>query len=96
MGTLYYADANRIAIAIPDRDLAHLKFVMVNKLRRGEPFTFSWDRPEGGRSTIWVSAQIPLEFAADDSAPVELNRAWLDVLAQAASTAAGLSLLPEP
>lgn len=99
MGTLYYADATRVAIPIEDRALAHLKFVIVNKLRRNEPFTFSWDKPEedgGGRSSVWISAQIPLEFEFEDATPVELNRAWLDALGQAASTVSGLSPLPEP
>ena len=99
MGTLYYADATRVAIPIPDRDLAHIKFVMVNKLRRNEPFTFSWDKtPEegGGRSSVWISAQIPLEFEFDDPTPPEMNRDWLEVLGQAASTVSGLTLIPEP
>lgn len=99
MGTLYYADATRVAIPMDDRTLAHVKFVMINKLRRNEPFTFSWDKPDdqgAGRSSVWISAQIPLEFEFDDATPPELNRAWLEVLNQASSTVAGLSPLPEP
>lgn len=99
MGTLYYADATRVVIPIPDRELAHLKFVMVSKLRRNESFTFSWDKPEsegGGRSSIWVSAQIPLEFEFDDQTPPEMNRDWLELLSQAASTVSGLAPIPEP
>jgi hypothetical protein len=99
MGTLYYADATRVAISIPDRELAHIKFVIVNKLRRNEAFTFSWDKPEkdgGGRGSIWISAQIPLEFEFDDATPTEMNRDWLDLLSQAASTVAGLAPIPEP
>ena len=99
MGTLYYADATRVAIPIEDRALAHIKFVMVAKLRRNEPFTFSWDKPEsegGGRSSIWISAQIPLEFEFDEPTPVELNRAWIEQLSQSASTVSGLAPIPEP
>jgi hypothetical protein len=99
MGTLYYADATRVAISIPDRELAHIKFVIVNKLRRNEAFTFSWDKPEsegGGRSSIWISAQIPREFEFDDPTPPEINREWLDVLSQAAGTVSGLTSIPEP
>ena len=99
MGTLYYADSARVAIPVHDRELAHLKFVMVSKLRRGEPFTFSWDRPEsegGGRLSIWVSAQIPLVFEFDNAEPSEMNREWLDLLAQSAATITGLQLIPEP
>ena len=50
----------------------------------------------GGRSSIWISAQIPLEFEFDDQTPVELNREWLEQLSQAASTVSGLIPLPEP
>jgi hypothetical protein len=99
MGTLYYADATRVAIPIEDRALAHIKFVMIAKLRRNEAFTFSWDKPEeegGGRSSIWVSAQIPLEFEFDDPTPVELNREWIEQLSQSASTVSGLVPIPEP
>jgi len=99
MGTLYYADATRVAIPIEDRALAHIKFVMVAKLRRNEPFTFSWDKPDsegGGRSSIWISAQIPLEFEFDDPAPIELNRVWIEQLSQSASTVNGLAPIPEP
>ena len=99
MGTLYYADATRVAIPLEDRALAHIKFVMVNKLRRNEPFTFSWDKPEsegGGRSSVWISAQIPLEFEFDDPTPPEMNREWIEQLSQAASTVSGLQPLPEP
>jgi hypothetical protein len=99
MGTLYYADSAQVAIPVDDRELAHIKFVMVNKLRRGEPFTFSWDRPEsegGGRLSIWVSAQIPLVFEFESTEPSEMNREWLDLLSQSASTITGLQRIPEP
>ena len=99
MGTLYYADGTRVAVTISDRELAHLKFVMVNKLRRDEAFTFSWDIPEaegGGRSSVWVSKEIPLQFVFDDSAPQKMNREWLEELSQLASTLSGLTITPEP
>jgi hypothetical protein len=99
VGTMYYADATRVAIPLDDRALAHIKFVIVNKLRRNEAFTFSWDKPEsegGGRSSVWISAQIPLEFEFDDATPPEMNREWLEQLSQAASTITGLSPIPEP
>ena len=96
---MYYADATRVAIPLPDRDLAHLKFVIVNKLRRKEAFSVSWDKAEsdgGGRSSVWISAQIPLEFEFDDATPPEMNREWLEQLSQAASTVNGLTPIPEP
>ena len=99
MGTLYYADGRMIAIPVDDRELAHIKFVMVTKLRRNEPFTFSWDRPDdegGGRLSVWVSAQIPLAFEFENKEPSEMNRVWLDQLLASAATMTGLARIPEP
>jgi hypothetical protein len=96
MGILYYADSG-IAVALDDRSLAHVKLAMVNKLRRNESFTFSWDKPDGGgRLSFWVSAHIPIVFQFDDPEPVEINREWVQELAQAASSLNGLVLVPEP
>jgi len=96
VGTLYYADGTRVAVTISDRELAHLKFVMVNKLRRDESFTFSWELDGGGRSSVWVSKEIPLQFVFDDAAPQQMNREWLEELSQLASTLSGLTITPEP
>ncbi len=99
MGTLHYADADNVSVTMTDRQLAHVKFVMVAKLRRGEPFTFSWDKSEaegGGRASIWVSKEIPLTFEFDSAEPQEMNRQWLEQLAASASTVSGLSLTEEP
>lgn len=95
MGTLYYSDS-QYAAAFTDRELAHLKLVMVAKLRRNEPFTFSWDKPEGGRVSLWIASQIPLIFEFEDSTPVEINRAWIDEMNQGASSLNGLALSSEP
>lgn len=95
MAKLLYSDA-RYAATFTDRELAHLKLVMVAKLRRNEPFTFSWDKPEGGRVSLWVASQIPIIFEFDDATPVEINRAWIDEMSQAASSLNGLVLTPEP
>lgn len=98
MGTLFYGDA-RLAIPVDDRALAHLKVIFVNKLRRGESFTYSWvkSRAEGhGRSTVWVSPEIALQFDFEGSKAPALNRRWLEELSQLASSGAGLSLTDEP
>lgn len=96
MGSLNYAGPDNATIEIDDRTLAHLKFVIVTKLRRGEGFTFSWLTDDGGRSSIWVTPEVSLEFHFLDPTPAEMNREWLDALAQAASSASGLTALPEP
>jgi hypothetical protein len=98
MGTLYYGDA-RTPIEIDDRALAHLKFVILAKLRRNEGFGFSWVKglAEGsGRSTIWVHPSIPLQFEFNGNRAPSLNRAWLEVLTQQAATSGGLALVDEP
>src|SRR5690606_261876 len=64
MGILYYGGSN-VPIHIEDRALAHLKVVIIAKLRRNESFTVSWrhhpTEPEG-RSTIWLHPSLPLRF----------------------------------
>jgi hypothetical protein len=95
---LLYGDS-RTPIEIDDRALAHLRFVMLAKLRRGEGFGFSWSHGSahgGGRSTVWMHPSIPLQFEFDGSRSPALNRAWLEVLTQVAATSGGLSLVDEP
>ena len=98
MGTLYYGDS-RLPVPVEDRALAHVKVVIVNKLRRGESFTFSWvkTRAEGhGRATIWLSPEISLHFEFDGSKSPVLNRRWLEELSLVASSGTGLVILEEP
>jgi hypothetical protein len=96
MGMMYYADS-RVAIEVDDRALAHIKMVMVSKLRRNESFTFSWDRPDGGgRMSFWMASTIPLVFEFSDPTPVLINRQWVEEMSQAAGSLHGLFLLPEP
>ena len=98
MGTLYYGNA-RTPIEIDDRALAHLKFVMLAKLRRNEGFGFSWATPPSagsGRSTVWISPSVALQFEFAESRQPLLNRAWLESLTQQGSTSGGLTLVDEP
>lgn len=98
MGTLYYGDS-RTPIEIEDRALAHLKFVILAKLRRNEGFGFSWVKPvsEGsGRATVWLHPSIPLVFEFNGNRMPSLNRAWLEALTQQAATGGGLSIMEEP
>ena len=98
MGTLYYGNA-RTPIEIDDRALAHLKFVMLAKLRRNEGFGFSWATPPSagsGRSTVWISPAVALQFEFAESTPPLLNRTWLEQLTQQGATSGGLTLVDEP
>lgn len=98
MGTLYYGNA-RTPIEIEDRALAHVKFVILSKLRRNEGFGFSWAKSVdlgSGRSTVWMAPSIPLQFDFTEVTRPALNRAWLEVLNQQAATSGGLTLVDEP
>ena len=98
MGTLYYGNA-RTPIEIDDRALAHVKYVMLAKLRRNEGFGFSWTTPPSagsGRSTVWISPSVALQFEFAEARQPLLNRAWLESLTHQGSTSAGLTLVDEP
>lgn len=84
---------------IEDRALTHLQLVITAKLRRGEPFPFSWrEDPSvgGGRTTVWVHPGSSLVFKYFGSRQPEINRAWTEALAFTANSPTGLYLVPEP
>jgi len=86
-------------VEFDDRVLAHLKVVIVAKLRRGESFTFSWDTAASsgsGHSSIWLHPAIPLQFEFFGGKEPALNRAWLEEMVQLSNTPAGLRITPEP
>lgn len=97
MGRFIYEDNAKVEIE--DRALTHLQMVISAKLRRGEPFPFSWREDAsvgGGRTTVWVSATSALVFKYYGSRPPSINRAWIEALAFTASSPSGLYLVPEP
>ncbi|GAA1469298.1 hypothetical protein GCM10017607_17690 [Microbacterium thalassium] len=97
VGTIYYGGSDT-PIHIEDRALAHLKVVIVTKLRRNETFTLSWQHPDDeprGRSTIWLHPSIPLRFVFDDPEPTELSREWISDLANSVSSTGGIMLVAE-
>ena len=60
MGRFIY-DTLGNSVEIDDRTLAHLRIVMMNKLRRSEPFMFDVDLPRGGeRRSYWIHPSVPL------------------------------------
>lgn len=96
MGKLLYGTTQR-EIEIEDRLLAHLKIVILTKLRRGECFAFSWenDSSEGsGRGTIWLSPHIQLEFEFYGGRQPRINRTWLQALTSTAERGE-LHIVPE-
>ncbi|WP_203136448.1 DUF7882 family protein [Microbacterium sp. JZ31] len=97
MGILHYGTDSK-PIHIDDRALAHLKVVVVAKLRRQESFTVSWQHPEEdgpGRSTIWMHPSIPVRFEFDDAVAPQLNREWVEELALSANALGGITLVAE-
>ena len=98
MGTLFYGNAVT-GISFTDRALHHLQVVITTKLRRGEPFVFSWsDSIEvgSGRSTIWLSPSTPLHYRYLGSRVPIVNREWVKTLMVSANSPGGMVLTPEP
>lgn len=97
MGKFIYE--NTIRADFDDRLLLHLQTVISSKLRRGEPFHFSWrnDASVGnGRTTVWIHPECSLTYKYSGKRQPSLNRAWLEALAYTANTSAGLHVVPEP
>ncbi|MGW9114559.1 DUF7882 family protein [Microbacterium sp. NPDC055683] len=95
MGRFIYGPGD--AIDLDDRTLAHLRIIVMNKLRRSEPFMFDASPGEGmGRRSFWVHPAVPLQFQFHGGRSPRLNRAWLDDLMKAASGPTGLTITPEP
>lgn len=97
MGKFIYEGAQKTEIE--DRALTHLQLVITSKLRRGEPFSFTWREDisiGGGRTTVWINPGSTLTFKFSGSRQPAINRAWVDALAFTANAPSGLYLVPEP
>ncbi|MFT4211102.1 MAG: ATP-dependent DNA ligase [Microbacterium sp.] len=82
---------------IDDRVLAHIRLVVMNKLRRNEPFMMHLDRIDGlGPKSLWIHPAVPLVFHFFGSRSPVINRAWVEALMAEASGAHGMTMLPEP
>ncbi len=97
VGRLSYDGA--VKVDFDDRVLAHLQVVISQKLRRGEPFGFTWKDDVsmgGGRTTVWIHAGSSLVYKYHGSRQPSVNRAWIEALAFTANAPSGLYLVPEP
>lgn len=97
MGKFIYEGS--VKTEIEDRALTHLQLVITAKLRRAEPFPFSWREDSsvgGGRTTVWVQPGSSLVFKYFGSRQPSVNRAWIEALAFTANAPSGLYLVPEP
>lgn len=97
MGKLTYEGS--VKVELEDRLLAHVQAVIGTKLRRSEPFYFSWKddlSTGGGRTSIWIHAQSALVFKFYGGRSPDVNRAWLEALIHTANSPGGLYVVPEP
>jgi len=98
MGRLIYNSSPR-ELEIDDRTLAHLRVAILNKLRRSESFSMTWEHGVAngsGRTTLWLHESIPLQFVFSGNRPPKLNRLWIEQLLLTANSASGLQYVPEP
>lgn len=97
MGKFIYEGG--VKTEIEDRALTHLQLVITAKLRRGEPFPFTWREDAsvgGGRTTVWIHSGSSLVFKYHGSRQPSVNRNWVDALAFTANAPSGLYLVHEP
>jgi len=81
------------SIEFEDRVLAHLQIVIVQKLRRREGFLMSWRDGNAigdGRSSIWLSSDIPLFFKFSGGQAPSINAEWIATLSASANSSRGL------
>ena len=93
MGMLHYGAGH--SIDMDDLLLAHLKMVIVTKLRRNESFTVSWTHSQDatqGRNTIWLHPSIPLRFVFNSPEPARLSQKWLEQMAVSSHSTGGLKI----
>jgi len=98
MGKFIYNSSAR-EIDIDDRTLAHLRVAILNKLRRSESFSMTWEHGVengSGRTTIWLHESIPLQFVFSGNRTPKLNRLWIEQLLLSANSTSGLQFVPEP
>lgn len=96
MGTLMYD--SKVTANIDDRILAHLQIVMLAKLRRGEPFAFTWNENANGlgRTTVWIHNAISLSFQYYGGRAAQINSRWIQALVRSSNSVGGLEIVPEP
>lgn len=97
MGRFIYEGGPKVELE--DRTLTHVQLAITAKLRRGEPFTFTWREDAstgGGRTTVWIHAASSMVFKYFGSRAPAINRAWVEALTFTANSPSGLYVVPEP
>lgn len=98
MGTMVYGYAG-VEMQLSDRDMAHIQLAVGAKLQRRESFFFSWrhdPRVSEGRGSIWLNESVPLYFNYESNVAPAINRGWIGLLTEAASSPEGMRYVKEP
>lgn len=99
MGTIYYGSGNgdlAAGIEMDDDLLAHLKQVIVAKLRRGESFIVTLPALEHGcdvRAVLWMNPSVPIRFVIDQADRLPLDNDRLEAMMIEADTVRGIVLV---
>ena len=93
MGFLHYGSPPA-SFSLTDRTLAHVEFVVLAKLRRGESFALLVEEASGPQR-VWISPSATLRFQYEQ-AVADINRAWLEALIDTANSTGGMRILAEP
>jgi hypothetical protein len=90
LGTLKY---DGTTTDFDDLVLAHLQIVIVQKIRRQEPFLMTWresDPTGGGRTAIWIHQMAMMTFHFTTSAKTVIDPVWVKKLTDSANSAMGM------
>lgn len=93
MGQLHYGGLETFTFS--DRELTHLRTVILGKLNLQESLVFTWIS-EGKQHSVWLHPSVPIHFEYDEEVTPELNPAWIEQLLVLANSPSGLRLIPEP
>ena len=97
MGKFIYGTGVANSFEVDDRTLAHLRVVIMNKLRRSESFMFNLAMGDAsGQRSFWLSPAVPIQFHFFGGRAPRLNRNWVEELMSAANGPNGLDIVPEP
>ena len=80
MGELVYGH-DEVPIHFDDRVLAHLQVVMIDKMRRGEKFPFTFLDSRHRERTLLFAPSTPVQFVFSGNRHPRLNQGWLHRLA---------------
>lgn len=95
VGFLIYASSDN-HFDIDDRTLAHVRLVVMNKLRRDEPFMMAVRPTSLGDRWLWISPAVSINFHFHGSRTPAINRDWVEELMRGANGSYGMVITPEP